>query len=198
MARGNRTTHAILGFLTWGPMSGYEIRKRVEESIGNFWSESFGQIYPELRRLEAEGLIEPAGETETGGRPRRAFAITDAGRAELGRWFEAPPQPMPVRNEMLLKLFFGGRPAPEAMIGHLTGYLVRKRETAERYRAIERSLKAEHAGHPDLPYWLMTLRLGMREIAAEADWAEETLADLQALAGDAPPPNTERSKEMQS
>ena len=57
MARGNRTTHAILGFLTWGPMSGYEIRKRVEESIGNFWSVSFGQIYPELRRLEAEGLF---------------------------------------------------------------------------------------------------------------------------------------------
>ena len=198
MARGNRTTHAILGFLTWGPMSGYEIRKRVEESIGNFWSESFGQIYPELRRLEAEGLIEPAGETDTGGRPRRTYAITDAGRAELGNWFEEPPQPMPVRNEMLLKLFFGGRPAPEAMIGHLTGYLARKREAAERYRGIEQSLKAEHSGHPDLPYWLMTLKLGQRQIAAEADWAEDTLIELRALPGAAPPPDTDWNEETQS
>ena len=191
MARNNRTTHAILGFLTWGPMSGYEIRKRVEESIGNFWSESFGQIYPELRRLEAEGLIEPAGETQTGGRPRRAYLITDAGRDELSRWFDEPPQPMPIRNEMLLKLFFGGRPAPDAMIRHLAGYLARKREAAARYRDIEQSLRAEHAGHPDLPYWLMTLKLGMRQIAAEADWAEETLTELQTL-------STKQSEETQS
>lgn len=66
MASPSRTIYAILGFLTVKPMSGYDIKKAVEVSIANFWKESYGQIYPMLKRLAKEGLVEKT-DTEQGG-----------------------------------------------------------------------------------------------------------------------------------
>ncbi|MGH9601902.1 MAG: PadR family transcriptional regulator, partial [Terriglobales bacterium] len=47
----NTTRFALLGLLSLGPQSGYDLKKRMEQSIAHFWSESYGQIYPTLRRL---------------------------------------------------------------------------------------------------------------------------------------------------
>ncbi len=58
--RKTTTSDALLGMLTMGATSGYELKQRIERSIGNFWSESYGQIYPTLKRLEREGLVEAA------------------------------------------------------------------------------------------------------------------------------------------
>jgi len=64
MASPSRTIYAVLGFLTVRPMSGYDIKKAVEVSIANFWTESYGQIYPVLKRLTEQGLVEKS-DTET-------------------------------------------------------------------------------------------------------------------------------------
>ena len=93
MATPNRTHFAILGFLTHGPMSGYDIKKLVEESTENFWSESFGQLYPALRRLTQVGLIEKNEEPSLGGRPRHIDNINDRGRAALTAWLREPTAP---------------------------------------------------------------------------------------------------------
>ena len=57
MARINKTQYAILGFLSFEPMSGYDIQKLAKESIGYFWQEGYGQIYPVLKKLLAHGLV---------------------------------------------------------------------------------------------------------------------------------------------
>ena len=77
----NRTRQAILGFLTWGPMSGYDIQRVVSGSISNFWQESFGRIYPMLAELERDGLATMREESSPGGRPRKVYSITEDGRA---------------------------------------------------------------------------------------------------------------------
>ena len=108
MSRSGRTGQALLGFLTWGPMSGYDLKKVIDGSISNFWSESYGQIYPVLKKLEAEGRV-TCREGQEGGRKRNVYAITEAGSAELDAWLAEPPEDQPSRNELLLKLFFAER-----------------------------------------------------------------------------------------
>ena len=78
----NAVTWALLGLLSQRPHSGYDLKRTVDMSIRHFWAASYGQIYPELRRLETAGWIEGAS-AAAGGRPRREYRITDAGRHAL-------------------------------------------------------------------------------------------------------------------
>ena len=78
----NAVTPVILGLLSLGPRSGYEIKATVDRSTRFFWAASYGQIYPELRRLERDGLVE-GEDAPTGARNRRVYRLTKAGRKEL-------------------------------------------------------------------------------------------------------------------
>src|ERR1041384_7778656 len=73
-------TPVILGLLSSRPRSGYEIKTVVDRSTRFFWAASYGQIYPELRRLESEGLIE-GEDAPNGDRPRRVYRLTGSARA---------------------------------------------------------------------------------------------------------------------
>ena len=99
------TAYVILGFLSWRPMSGYDIKARVEESTRFFWAASYGQIYPELKRLAEAGLIEPEGEA-TDGRRRTAYTLTGEGLQVLQEWLAVEPDTWELRDDGLLKLFF--------------------------------------------------------------------------------------------
>jgi DNA-binding PadR family transcriptional regulator len=181
VATSNRTHFAILGFLTLGPMSGYDIKKLVEESIENFWSESFGQIYPALRRLTEEGLIEKDGAASEGGRPRHVYSINDRGREAHAAWLREPTDPPPVRIELLLKLFFGARTDPATNREQILAYREQMVRDLERYRSITERVHRERADAADLPYWLLTLRFGERDRAAHIAWCDEALAVLEGL-----------------
>src|SRR5438045_461450 len=96
---------AILGTLSLNPASGYDIKQFVESSIGHFWNESYGSIYPILKKLAQSGLIQPQ-KGARGGRERVVSAITSQGEKVLREWLRLPPRPEPARSEILLKLFF--------------------------------------------------------------------------------------------
>ncbi len=191
MATSNRTHFAILGFLTLGPMSGYDIKKLVEESTENFWSESFGQIYPALRRLTEEGLIEKDEAASEGGRPRHVYSIHDRGREALAAWLREPTEPPPVRIELLLKLFFGARCDRATNRQQILAYREQMVRDLERYRSITERLHRERADAADLPYWLLTLRFGERDRAAHIAWCDEALAVLEGLPDDTTSPGDE-------
>jgi DNA-binding PadR family transcriptional regulator len=95
--------HALLALLDAEPMTGYSIAKQFDQSAGHVWHAPHSQIYPELRRLEAEGLIE--GEAEVRGERgvKRTYRLTGAGRDELRRWVEEPTAFAPVRDVAYLK-----------------------------------------------------------------------------------------------
>ena len=99
------TAYVILGTLGWRPMSGYEIKSIVDNSTRFFWAASYGQIYPELRRLAAAGLIEGKASPQ-GGRKAKRLPPDAAGRKELRAWLDADPEVFELRDEALLKLFF--------------------------------------------------------------------------------------------
>jgi len=98
-------TPVLLGLLSLGPLSGYDIKTVVDRSTRFFWAASYGQLYPELKRLEAEGLVE--GEDQpNGGRSRRVYKLTAAGRQALHDWLLGSTVTVELRDESLLRLFF--------------------------------------------------------------------------------------------
>ena len=94
--------HAVLGLLSLQPSTGYELTQRFDRSLRNAWHASHSQIYPELGKLEAEGLVEVVAE---GARRSRTWGVTDAGRAELRRWMTETEPVRTQRNETGLRWF---------------------------------------------------------------------------------------------
>jgi PadR family transcriptional regulator, regulatory protein AphA len=191
-ASPNRTRLALLGFLSWGPLSGYRLKQLIEISISNFWTESYGQIYPMLRQLGREGLAK--ARTSKGGRSRTTYEITEAGRAELARWLVEAPTPRPPRNELLLKLFFGAYAKPAELRRHLERFRGERAALAARYRETRHMLESIPKPPPHLPYWLITLSYGESEVAAQVRWADAALATLAAAPTKEPRRATHRAR----
>src|SRR5919106_890770 len=106
------TGKVILGMLAARPRSGYEIKQLVDSSARFFWAASYGQIYPELKKLERAGLI-AGDDSSTGGRQRTTFKLTAEGKKAAREWISRPPEVLETRDEGLLKLFFAGSIDPK-------------------------------------------------------------------------------------
>jgi DNA-binding PadR family transcriptional regulator len=163
------TAYVILGFLAWRPMSGYDIKALVDESTRFFWAASYGQIYPELRRLADAGLIEPA-EAAEGGRRRQEHALTGGGREALEGWLATEPDTFELRDEGLLKLFFASA-SPETAVETLVAKRAHHAENLTRFRALEAS------GKP-VGFALQTLRYGIEMQEWSVSWCDRAIADL--------------------
>jgi DNA-binding PadR family transcriptional regulator len=166
-------------------MSGYDIRKEAAASIGYFWSESYGQIYPSLRDLASQGLIRRRAGRRGGNRDRHVYEITERGREALAAWRSEPPREVSLRNELLLKLFFGNRDSAGAEIEWIDGSLAKERAALEEFGRIREQLKKEQRDHPSLPFWLMTVSYGEHRSRSLIRWCRETRKALQALDGNA-------------
>jgi len=181
MSRDNKSKYAVMGILSMEPMSGYSIKKTIEAGLTNFWSESYGQIYPILRSLVAEGLATATTEEQTGKPNRHIYALTDAGRADLMEWLTRPVDYDPGRIEILLKLYFGWQMPVEESLRHVGEHRKTQEALLDKYSSIEEWLIANYASHPGLPYWLMTISYGRHFSRAAVEWANETMTALELL-----------------
>jgi PadR family transcriptional regulator, regulatory protein AphA len=177
----NTTEFAILGLLAGGPRSGYDIKKDVEERLSHFWSQSYGHIYPMLRRLEEHGLVAMTVERQDGRPDRKVYSITGDGRRSLEDAFVEPPAPPLPRNELLLRIFMG-RHAPEGLLlRDVRDYRLRVERTLSGLRSIETRLGAEAPARVDRAYWGLTLRYGVAVFEAIAAWCDEAEAQLEGM-----------------
>jgi DNA-binding PadR family transcriptional regulator len=178
MAKANTSRYAVLGMLSWGPKSGYDIRKELQDTVAHFWSESFGQIYPVLRQLVKAGLAAEVDPGPDGRADRKVYRLTDRGRVELERWLAEPVHARPVRNELLLKLWFGSRVPVAVSVQQVQGYRAEFAARLETYRQVEVEAVRELADEPDGIFFLLTLRMGLRVAEACVRWCDEALAAL--------------------
>ena len=185
----NRTAYVLLGGLSiQSNLSGYELHQAIKENFGSFWGESYGQIYPTLKRLVAEGLIEAAGSATAGKKRRQTYALTEAGRVCLREWLALPFQNDPPRNEFMLKLFFGRQAAPGVALAHVRELERRNRQMLATLEGIDKMARASGSHDPNLPYWMLTLGLGLALTRAAIAWGESALAELAAMDVDAGEP----------
>jgi PadR family transcriptional regulator, regulatory protein AphA len=171
------TAYVILGMVSREPRSGYEIKALVDNSTRFFWAASYGQIYPELKRLAEAGLV-VGSDAPRGERRRTVYAITEAGEEALKEWLRQPPRTYELREEGLLKLFFAGVLPREEAAEILRSMREHRLGLVERLRAIEpKALEKED------PYPLIVLRGGIEFNEWFAGWCERMEADLFAPAG---------------
>lgn len=166
------TAYVILGVVRWEPRSGYEIKAVVDNSTRFFWAASYGQIYPELKRLSEAGLIVGA-ERPTGGRKRTVYEITADGEEELRAWLRQAPQTLETRDEGLLKLFFAGALPREEAVEILRAMRKQRLAVHERLQAIK-----EIKGEIEDPFPMIVLESGLEFTKWYADWCERMEARL--------------------
>jgi len=164
------TAYVILGMLGWRPMSGYEIKALVDKSTRFFWAASYGQIYPELRRLTEAGLIEGKASPQ-GGRKRNVYRLTPAGRRELRAWLHTDPEVFELRDEGLLKLFFSDAVDGESAAATLDAKRRQHQEMVERLKAIQAGGKPDGYAH-------LVLRYGIEFNEWTAGWCERAKRGL--------------------
>lgn len=181
MPSASKSVYAVLGFLAARPMSGYDIKKRIDGSISNFWNENYGQIYPVLKQLTELGWATRSDDPEAGARRRHLYTITDSGREALQAWLAQPTEEPIHRYEYLLKLFFGNEVDPDVSIRMLEEHQRQALADLERYRAIEHEIRIGAEGHPGAPFWLLTVRSGIALREADVQWCAEALETVRKL-----------------
>jgi len=169
------TARVILGMLGFWPMSGYEIKSLVDNSTRFFWAASYGQIYPELRRLAEAGLIEGEAQAQ-GSRKRTVYSLTEAGRAALAHWHAGKAEIQEMRDETMLKIFFADAVGEGATESALEAKRDHHHAVAAELREL-RAMKEEAGIAPNSA--MRTLRLGIDWNDWVAGWCERELAEVR-------------------
>lgn len=166
------TGRVILGMIALGNRTGYDIKRVVDKSTRNFWAASYGQIYPELGRLEQAGLVRGRS-APSGGRARTLYELTARGRRALRDWLSAEEEPVyELRDEGMLKLFFSDS-APESRIENIRAMRERQERKLAQLQPLAEKAHEMHTGPR------MTLEMGTGLAEWMIDWcasAERRLA----------------------
>lgn len=176
--------HAILGFLSRRPTSGYDLKKLFDVTVQHFWAADQAQIYRTLARLHRQGWAE-LEVVEQDDRPdRKVYSITPAGRQELHRWLTTPVAVHRPHSEPLLQIFLAGLlndDEAQAMLDYAEHFF---RGVLERYNGIPAPAvsDATRSANPRQAFFMyLTLDLGKKVAEAQLVWAEEARRRFQEL-----------------
>ncbi|KAA3643443.1 MAG: PadR family transcriptional regulator [Chloroflexi bacterium] len=173
--------HALLGFLSYGPMTGYELKQTMDGSTSYFWHAKQSQIYTTLKRMEQDGLVASEIEPQEKRPDRRVYSINPAGQAMLREWLDAPLLELDQRKELfLLKMFFSASVNKETLLTQLRLQRDLHQKRGEHYRndvANNISVHDREGMHnaKDLLMWGTTLTFGQRYEAMYVDWLDDLI-----------------------
>ncbi|MFF8404362.1 PadR family transcriptional regulator [Streptomyces sp. NPDC015684] len=170
--------HAILTALLEKPSSGLELTRRFDKSIGYFWSATHQQIYRELGRLEAEGLIRTLPSPQPARGQKKSYEVLPAGRAELARWTAAAQDPKPLRDSLLLRLRAAAVVGTAGLEDDLRRHLELHRRQLAEYREIERRDFPPDRDAPQDRIRHLVLRAGIDLETFWTRWLAGALTDL--------------------
>ena len=185
MARHSRTPFAVLGMLAHGEKSGYDLKKHFERSVGNFWSESIGQIYPTLRTLEQRGWARSTRIAQDRRPDRTVYAITKRGREALADWLAKPCERDHRRNELLLKTYLGTEVAPAQALAHIERYEAELRESLAIFQTYKPQIRASASGPEQEMYWSLCLESGLLVTKGRLQWCKRARVRIREFFGDA-------------
>ncbi|MFF1277919.1 PadR family transcriptional regulator [Streptomyces marokkonensis] len=173
--------HAILTALLEKPSSGLELTRRFDKSIGYFWSATHQQIYRELGKLEAEGLIRALASEQPARGQKKAYEVLPAGRDELARWTAASQDPKPHRDVMLLRLRAAAVVGTEGLEADLRRHRELHERQLEKYREIERRDFPPGKDGPEDRLRHLVLRAGIDLETFWTQWLDHALSEFARL-----------------
>ncbi len=132
-----------MGLLAREPLSGYDLMRRMKERVGFFWQARHSQIYPELARLEREGMVAHRVVEQKDRPDKKVYEITDAGLGALKEWVTAPVEPRVKRDELVLKAYSLWLAEPGKALVLFRDHERRHEEQLLRYKEIESCMERE-------------------------------------------------------
>jgi DNA-binding PadR family transcriptional regulator len=160
------TEGVVLGLLSEGERSGYDLLKRAEGSVAHMWSPAKSQLYAVLPRLVAAGLATRRDVRQTARPDKQVYRLTRAGRAAVREWLEtAPPKSW---DELLLKVFFAKLSSRTALLRQLDDYEAQQRAMLDAYQAIS----------PATRHGALTLEYGLELVPVRLAWLDKARREL--------------------
>ena len=174
---------AILACLTEHPMTGYELAKTFDSSIGFFWKADHQQIYRELAKLRERGHIQGREVVQTGKPNKLVYTLTEEGRAAFRNWAARPSSRASIKDDLLVRIYALDAVDIEPLRADLMARLEHHRDRYERYeRILKKRFPQGVASRADMGK-LLGLRIGLRHERMVAEWCEEALSALSAMSG---------------
>ena len=174
--------HAILGFLSYAPLTGYDLKKVFDSSVRHFWYADQSQIYRTLSRLTDNQLVQMELVEQTDRPDRKVYHITEVGRKELHEWLTGPFPMQQPHSGPLVQIFFSGQLSNEELLERfqtavqifqtILSTYDQVPEQITDYRRIVKSAREEYLG-------LLTLDLGKRTMQTQLDWAEAVIDQIK-------------------
>jgi DNA-binding PadR family transcriptional regulator len=176
--------HALLGLISYQPMTGYEIKQFFDSSIAHFWNAELSQIYPALKALEDADYVIKHVEVQENRPNRKIYEITDAGREEFLRWMRTPTPPAGLRDPFLIKIFLGTElPVEDTLV-----LMRRQMEEHQKVIAFSETVLRDRISHAvehekfttkHALYWTLTLEMALAYRRAYVEWCERAMRLLE-------------------
>ncbi len=171
----NTTEYIILGLLNHEDLNGYDLKKRIDMLISQFWNVGYGQLYPTLKTLQKEGCVTNRSEQSTKGPDRIIYRITDAGKQKLIAWLALPEEKEHVKYEILLKLFFGNLSNAADNIKRIDAFKKQHTADLEQIRLFKENLENVIEENTDHLYYYLTVLFGEHINKSYIEWADEAI-----------------------
>lgn len=177
--------YALLGFLNYFPMTGYELESYMSATTAYFWHAKLSQIYTTLKKLEEEGLLRSQVEPQEERPDRRVYSVTEAGRKELLGWLQEPLTELePKKDALLLKVFFAAQAGKETVLTQLRLQLRLHERQLQYYREqtpalIERTVGEFPQLADDGLLWEASRRHGELYEEMYVRWLDETIHKIE-------------------
>ena len=176
--------HAILGFLSYKPMSGYGLNRHLNESVRHFWPATQSQIYRTLGRMAARGWVRQELIEQRDRPDRKVYHVTDQGQAELHHWLTTPLRLSPSREPWLIQVFFAHPLHDDQIIAIFGARADQIRERLALYQGLEPLIERRSGQVGSLRagrMWQFTLEYGLSHLEWELQWIENAIEELPGL-----------------
>jgi len=176
--------YSILGLLHYEDMHGYRIKEHIEKNFGHMWSINFGQIYPNLKKLEQEGLVSMGKAVQNGqkGPPKKLYTLTEKGRKEFRRWLETSPEKsMLLRDPFLMRFVFFGFGDTDKALEHIDEQIKSYEDQLEKRRQKHKKWQSKDI------FVNQVAQLGMEMNGMFLNWlksSREKIVEQKALKGE--------------
>lgn len=179
--------HAILGFLNYRPMSGYDLKKIFDTSVRHFWPADQAQIYRTLSPLSEKGLVEMEIVEQENRPDRKVYHITESGRQQLRNWLATPLPIEDNRSAPMIQVFFAGQLSDDEVIAMFERAAEYMRMGLQQYEQIPLSIES-YADYTQSPreffFWMLTLEIGKMMARANLEWIDSVIERIRR--GDIP------------
>lgn len=181
--------YILLGFLNYQPMTGYDLKRLIDNTTAHFWHAYHSQIYTTLRKMEQDGLVVSVLDDSDEKLERRIYEITDQGQTLLKQWLEHSLTELPsIKDDLLVRLFFSGTKDSSGVLDELKLQRQLHRQKLQIYQLIKPEecliqfqLNSDRVNlELESKFWLMTLKHGLAYEQMYLQWLDETIAEIES------------------